>query len=276
MPVMNGVSVEHLDSWSEFVDLVHEKVDFDQYIWRGQHSETWVLEPTFDRLVPDWAHTENEIDEIRTRHLEAFKMASRGRRGTNPPMPANDDEWWALGQHHGLATPLLDWSLSPFVAAFFAFEKELNQSQKNSEKKNGDFRRAIWSLSTLGVRNKSKKLVEENSTPLKDVLRVVIPKTDENPRLISQAGLFTISPPGYDVMDWIERNFAGDRLVRLRKVTLPNRERRTVLKALNRMNINHATLFPDLIGASKYCNIALEIEHYQNRVRVYGPKENED
>jgi len=104
----------------------------------------------------------------------------------------------------------------------------------------------------------------------------VIPKSDENPRLISQAGLFTISPSGIDVEEWVAKYFEGDRLVRLRKVTLPNTERDTALKALNRMNINHATLFPDLIGASKYCNLSLEIEHYQNKVHVFDPKDDEN
>ena len=45
------------------------------------------------------------------------------------------------------------------------------------------------------------------------------------------------------------------------KIQILERERAICLRNLNSMNINPATLFPDLIGAAKYCNLKLEIDN---------------
>ena len=86
--------------------------------------------------------------------------------------------------------------------------------------------------------------------------------SDDNPRLVSQGGLFTRGPDKTDVQSWVETNAVVPGKVTLIKITIPDTDRETALRSLNRMNINHLSLFPDLTGASKQCNMSAEIDRY--------------
>lgn len=252
--IEDGVVTYHLPKWQYFPDFIHsEMLDYRTYVWRGHRNSDWLLEPTLDRALKELpTRKRSRRHEI---HLEAFKYAARGRRGNHPSILNNDNDWWALGQHHGLATPLLDWTTSPFVAAFFAFV-EFGDPQTDN--------RAVFAVSRAAIEKKSQEIIKEHkSQGRKPIIEFVRPFSDENSRLVSQAGLFTRAPDCVDIETWVRGRFAGEtETMYLIKIYIPDRDRDLAMRSLNRMNINHLTLFPDLHGACSFCNMDLVIGKY--------------
>jgi hypothetical protein len=92
------------------------------------------------------------------------------------------------------------------------------------------------------------------------ILEFVDPMSDENQRLVSQSGLFTRAPIGTPVEQWVSKAFEGLSMAVLLRIKIPDRDRLSCLRTVNRMNINHLSLFPDLSGASRSTNMKLELE----------------
>lgn len=255
--IKDGVVIFEVNSWADFNDLVcGELLDLTHYIWRGQLDSTWLLESTLDRVLKK----SNKLNqEYLLQFLEKFKFSTRGRRGNNPAHLNNDDDWWALGQHHGLATPLLDWTTSPFVAAYFALAEDRVSIEQTVDPVTEN-KRAIFALNKRAYEEKGQELLKRN---IEDIILFIKPLSDENARLVNQSGLFTKAPLGVDIEKWTRLHYANHKAsVKLIKIEIPDSERPVFLKALNRMNINHLTLFPDLIGASYFCNMSMMIENY--------------
>jgi len=236
MDAKDGVFTTTLKSWSLFHEVVSKTLDHPHYAFRGQRMSNWLLEPSLARIIKTQP---KRIKELTQTHLETFQLASRGRRGTNPQPLASDNDWWALGQHHGLVTPLLDWTTSPYVALFFALCEPPGADQSSHCVVFAVHRRRI-----------EGKIAEDPFSP--GDFEFLQPRSDENSRLVAQSGLFSRSSIGTDVESWVARNFKGEaKWLTLLKVLIPYSERTACLKALHVMNLNHATLFPDLYGAGK-------------------------
>jgi hypothetical protein len=100
--IANGIGEFKLFSWRYFPDFVYqEMLDFRHYIWRGQRCDNWRLEPTLDRKIKHLSVTRQR--RLRQQHLINFQYAVRVDVVNSGTSQQND--WWALGQHHGLHTP---------------------------------------------------------------------------------------------------------------------------------------------------------------------------
>lgn len=266
---INGrIPVTRLEHWRDFSDLLesdffnHKNIEL---IFRGHRRYDWGMMPTLARIASNGIISE----DLALRQLAMFRKAIRGRVLDHSLLDNSDgeaDELWSIGQHHGLMTPLLDWTYSPYVALFFAFAKEdVADEQENPY-------RAVYILNKSFVAN-------DNRCP---DIRVFEPRKDDHGRLVSQAGLFTFSPydstienkltdvlTSEEFKDTELKEAAEDEqseiLARyICKVYIKNEEQQECLKYLRRMNVHHASLFPDLIGAAEYCNVLMsELEREQ-------------
>jgi FRG domain len=252
----DGFTELDLSSWKYFSDYINqEMLSFTDYVYRGHADSSWKLEPTLDRII------KSPSSKKRIKHLERFQFETRGRRGSNPPKLEHENDWWALGQHHGLNTPLLDWSESPFVALYFA----ASEAKKNKTKSMSVF--SMWQngIQFISDEIKADTSIKKINNQLPTV-KLVRPLSNENNRLVSQRGLFSRGPNNMPLEQWVHQ-FArlfpkANNTIILLKIKIPTIGLADCLKYLNRMNINHSTLFPDLSGASEHCNKHLSINKY--------------
>ncbi|MEM9998566.1 MAG: FRG domain-containing protein [Bacteroidota bacterium] len=237
----------NVSSFSELRDLIEEEIsDIGDYVFRRQSNASWELTSTLDRLIKHARKTgakHGPVDDFVQSHLDRFRLEIRGRRGNSPPK-LEENELWALGQHFGLATPLLDWSRSPYISIFFALGSiEDDQNE-----------RVLWCL--------HKERVEKINAGLsqKERLELIFPDSDDNKRLLGQSGLFSKGPVMRSVDEWVLKKSRDIYDPVLIKIVFPGDFdfRRSALKKLELMNINYSTLFPDLMGASLYCNNVAE------------------
>jgi len=271
----SGILKIDLDCWDSFHNETAKLLELGDFIWRGQRNDC-KLKSKFDRIVksPNPRDRAKKLEE----HKISFVRAIKGRRGNNPPQLIKDEEIWSLGQHYGLATPLLDWTESPYVAAYFAFRKESINNLQNAivarQDMNDPSNPVLMNAPSRFIYGLSKDIERwgpaksKDSPPIASYIEFIPGVSDENSRLLNQRGLFTKPlSEEIDIEETVRKCYAKDnerekKRIIFVKIKILEIEREKCLRNLSNMNINHATLFPDLNGAAEYCNAKLEFENY--------------
>lgn len=246
------------DTWEEFLKVVSSP-PYSHWAFRGERDERIPLYSSLSRYFQNftidpaaWAEQEERIIRIFKRKAHQFL--------NQPPDVDDDFEWLALMQHHGAPTRLIDFTWSPYVAAFFALERTVGDG-------------VVWAMNPVRTES-SRAPTPTRMDPrvganfrryyLKGKHRFIWlgePHT-MNRRLIAQSGTFAV--PG--VLDLpIERILSdADQENILAKIVLTSAIRERGMHELYRMNITYATLFPDLEGLAKSLGYELEFHWAYN------------
>jgi FRG domain-containing protein len=230
------------------------------YWYRGQTNAEWGLETSFLRMTRHLAKEREEalhLEDVARQEFmsRAHLFIDPGNMTKVKTMPC----WWALMQHHGAPTRLLDWTASPYVAAYFA-------TQQDGSDRDG----AVWCfchrrllqafINKLGweppdltktededpaVKRLHEALRSPSATP--DVLPLEF-KFFSSARMAEQQGRFTMCLRIHQDHVCIAAKVAPTHL---KKIIIPHKIKPDFLAELRRMNITAAALFPGVDGLGR-------------------------
>ena len=258
-----------LKDWSEFkptIDEIRRKygyhdflVDEDQSIkfnntilFRGQRNSNWELETTLERKTQDVFSVSNyygliikSVNELESytgtkwdlRNLQDILNEINVKQNSYAPFLSNYDYLVYL-RHHGYPSPLLDWTESPYIAAYFALCDTLS-----------DERAAIFVYIEMPTGEKLLKFGEPH-------ISLQGPRVRTDKRHFAQKAWYTVATQWsneksehifcshHKIFDTTRAGLKDVQDI-LIKITIPTASRKAALMELNDYNINHFTLFQD-------------------------------
>ena len=246
-----------VSSWNEFMSFSSA---LDGWAFRGQQDARWPLLSSLARYLDAFIPDKGSWRQREERAIRIFRRKAHNYLSDSSVLD-NQLRCLALMQHHGAPTRLLDFTKSPFVAAFFAMENATTDAAVYALNTPH-----LWPAAPLGKPELDRDGIDPREPG--NFERLFLPNsnaiiwtgepTEMDRRLVAQSG--TVVVPGMlaEPLDEILGHYRdGDALIK--RFVLPRTLREEAMKALYRMNITNATLFPDLDGLARSIRTELEM-----------------
>ncbi|MDO9301902.1 MAG: FRG domain-containing protein [Anaerolineales bacterium] len=242
-------------------DLINYLLSYESHwLFRGHSSEKWILESTLERALkpigwdPEWAQNSEEYS--------LFEFKARAHHYiAQESLPSSKLGLLSLMQHHGVPTRLLDFTESPFVALFFAFDG-LQSISKDAC--------AIWAIDYRALMKKSIETIQSTDENFKLTYKEAQMKQDEIFELIDKNSydvLWTTEPGKFNLRLERQRGsflISGNIRRRIselldtqmpagtfKKIVIPSALTNEIFVALKKMGISNSRLFSDIDGLGK-------------------------
>jgi len=249
----------NLKTWEEFEehqaqlyrmrdDLKTQKAPatVSKILFRGQTDSAWKLETTLDRFVENdlsfatyyriilAAKSRVETFTEKAWSIPSLKEYKEWLESTNALLMHDlpGCEYMVYLRHHGFPSPFLDWSESPYVAAYFAFNKVQDDTR-------------YVSIYAFMEYTGNAKLIKSGDDP---TIRSIGEYLTTHKRHFLQQSKYTVcirtTKAGffYGPHEHIVNKGMPDQ-DKLWKYNIPATEKKKVLALLNRYNINAFSLF---------------------------------
>lgn len=241
----------------------------NSFIYRGHSDSSWKLESTLERIIGNkWS--KDVASKYEEHYLNIFKSKYHIYNESEHE-PKSKLSWLSVMQHYGAPTRLIDFTVSPYIALYFALEDYNPQDEIDL---------AVYAIDYSSIMDASLKFISTKDSSFQKTNAGISGKQDKvfddvvdrfsyevvwiteplqmNARIDRQAGTFLISgDKDIRVEDLLLSDIYKDCSVT--KYCISHEIYENLYALLRKMNINSKSLYGDLSGLAKSIKMDMRV-----------------